>query len=410
MINILIVEDNSDKLNKIINLINDEIDIPADNVLKATNIKEAKPILRKNSIDLMILDLVLPIDSDDKNATPENGINFLDEINSHPTMHPPIHIVGLTEFSEYRELYANKFTKYLWHLVDYKSEESDWKENLKKIIFHLIKVRKDFLNPINAKYDYDIAIVAALNKPELEQVLNLKGNWEELTIENDATTYHTGYFERKNKKLKVVCASAPQMGMVASVTLAMKMINSFRPKYIIMTGIAAGYKDNTVDVGDILIADQSYDGTSGKIVTLENSEKGFSPNPTALALDADIKEKMRKYENKQELFAQIKKGFNGNKPTTELKIKIGPVVSVPYVVQNKDEFLSFKDNQRKLIGLEMESYGIFYSACNTVNPKPIPIVIKSVCDFGDSDKNDNYQIYAAYTSANFMYEFTLNEL
>jgi nucleoside phosphorylase len=409
MINILIVEDNPDKLNKIVNLINDEIDIPADNVLKATNIKEAKPILRKSSVDLMILDLVLPVDSDDKNATPENGINFLDEINSHPTMHPPIHIVGLTEFSEYREQYADKFTKYLWHLVDYKSEESDWKENLKRIIFHLIKVRKDFLNPINAKYNYDIAILAALNKPELEQILNLKGNWEEFTIENDATTYHTGYFERENKKLKIVCASAPQMGMVASATLAMKMVNSFRPKYLIMTGIAAGYKDNTVDVGDILIADQSYDGTSGKIVK-DNGEKKFSPNPTAIPLDADIKERMRKYENKQELFAQIKKGFNGNKPTTELKIKIGPVVSVPYVIQDKDEFLSLKDNQRKLIGLEMESYGIFYSACNTVNPKPIPIVIKSVCDFGDSDKNDNYQMYAAYTSANFMYEFALNEL
>ena len=177
-----------------------------------------------------------------------------------------------------------------------------------------------------------------------------------------------------------------------------------------MTGIAAGYKDDKVDFGDILVADQSYDGTNGKIVTLENGDKGFSPNPTPIPLDADIKEKIRSYENRHELFAKIKRGYNGNKPTSELKIKIGPIVSVPYVVQNEDEFLSFKDNQRKLIGLEMESFGIFYSACNTVNPKPIPIVIKSVCDFGDAHKGDNYQIYAAYTSAKFMYEFALNEL
>ncbi|MDR1913237.1 MAG: response regulator [Clostridiales bacterium] len=409
MINILIVEDNKDKLDKIINLINDEVDISSDNVYKATNIKEAKLILRKNSVDLMILDLVLPLDSDD-NAIPDNGINFLDEINSHPTMHPPIHIVGLTEFAEYREHYADKFTKYLWHLVDYKAEESNWKEKLKEIIFHLIKVRKDFLNPINFKYDYDIAILAALNTPELEQVLKLQAKWVEYSVENDATIYHTGYFERENKKLKVVCASAPQMGMVASATLAMKMINRFNPKYIIMTGIAAGYKDDKVDVGDILVADQSYDGTSGKMVTLENGDTAFSPNLTPIPLDADVKEKIRNYENKHELFAKIKKGFNGNKPTSELKIKIGPIVSVPYVIQNEDKFLSFKDNQRKLIGLEMESYGIFYSAYNTINPKPIPIVIKSVCDFGDSKKGDNYQIYAAYTSANFMYEFALNEL
>lgn len=58
----------------------------------------------------------------------------------------------------------------------------------------------------------------------------------------------------------------------------------------------------------------------------------------------------------------------------------------------------------------MESYGIFYSAHNATNPKPTPIVIKSICDFGDKHKADNYQIYAAYTSACFMYEFALNEL
>lgn len=409
MINILIVEDSTDKLKKISTLISEEIDIPARNLLMANNIKEAKIILRRNQVDLMILDLVLPIDSDDE-ANPDNSINFLDELNTHPTMHIPTHIVGLTEFSEYKDLYADKFTKYLWHLVDYKANESDWKEKLKQIIFHLVKVRKDFLNPVNFKFDYDIAIIAALNNPELQQILKLQCEWEELRLENDATTYFTGYFERSTKKLKVICASAPQMGMVATATLAMKMIYAFKPRYIIMTGIAAGYKDDSTDYGDILVADQSYDGTNGKIITLDNGEKGFSPNPNPILLDPDIKEKMRSYETRFEILSKIKRRFNGNTPTSELKIKIGPIVSVPFVVQNENEFLSFKNNQRKLIGLEMESYGIFYSANNTVNPKPIPIVIKSVCDFGNLDKDDEYQIYAAYTSANFIYEFALNEL
>ena len=410
MINILIVEDTKDKLDRIVKLIENEIDIPFGNLSTAQDIKEAKILLRKNKYDLMILDLVLPLDQDDNLATPEKGINFLNEINSHPTMHPPIHIVGLTGFSDYKDQYSEKFSQFLWHLIDYKVEESDWQEKLKQIIFHLIKARQDFLNPIHFKYDYDVAIIAALNKPELDQVLKLPANWEKINVNNDASLYFSGHFEREGKRLKVVCASAPQMGMVASATLAMKMINTFKPKYIIMTGIAAGYKDDQMDFGDILIADQSYDGTNGKIITLEDGNNGFSPNPTPIPLDADIKEKIRSYENDHALFAKIKHGFNGNKPTSELKIKVGPLVSVPYVVQNEDKFLSFKDNQRKLIGLEMESYGIFYSACNTINPKPIPIVIKSICDFGDSKKGDNYQIYAAYTSACFMYEFALNEL
>ena len=60
--------------------------------------------------------------------------------------------------------------------------------------------------------------------------------------------------------------------------------------------------------------------------------------------------------------------------------------------------------------MEMETYGLFYSANNGFNPKPIPISIKSVCDFGDKEKADNFQKYAAFTSAKFLYEFALKEL
>lgn len=408
MINILIVEDNTTKLGKILSVIKEEIDVPLDNIDKAKTIKEAKYKIKSKQFDLMILDLVLPVDEGDEEK-PENGIEFLKTIQTSPLIkHPPIHIVGLTGFADLRDQYEDEFKKYLWHLIDYKENETDWKDKLKQIIYHLVKVRRDFLMNNNS-YDYDIAILTALNE-ELDQVLRIEAGWEDYKVENDATTYHIGYFQKEEKKLKVICASAPQMGMVASATLAMKMINSFRPKYIIMTGIAAGYKSSDLSQGDILIIDQSYDGTSGKISTLDNGETKFEPNPTPIPLDSDIKESIREYENKVELFSLIKKDFNGNTPNEELKCKVGPVVSVPYVVSNQDKFLEFKDVQRKLIGLDMEAYGVFYSAINTTNPKPKAIVIKSISDFGDKNKGDDFHKYAAYTSARFMYEFVLNTL
>jgi len=58
----------------------------------------------------------------------------------------------------------------------------------------------------------------------------------------------------------------------------------------------------------------------------------------------------------------------------------------------------------------MEIFGVFYSANNGFNPKPKPMAIKSVCDFSDKEKADNYQKYAAFTSAQFMYDFILTEL
>ena len=408
MINIIVVEDNAVKRDKILALIKSSIDIPDSNITSACDIKTAKRLIYKKSYDFMILDLVLPVDEDDE-PNPKNGINFLNDIHSNPQIKPITHIVGLTGFSEYFETYRKDFENRLWQLIDYKAEEVDWQEKLKNLLFHLIKVRTEFLQRENLDYDYDIAILTALQDPELNQVLALDANWKEFKYGNDATLYYKGVFKNKTKTFKVIATSSPQMGMVASSTLCMKIIHNFRPRYIFMPGIAAGVKGE-VNFGDILVADQTYDGTNGKVTTTEKGDKGFSPNPTPLSLDSDLKEKVRTYESKSKYFFELKEKWQGNKPTTDLKIKIGPVVSVPYVIQNEEELISLKGYQRKLIGLEMEIFGVFYSANNGFNPKPKAMAIKSVCDFGDKEKGDNFQKFAAFTSAQFMYDFILNEL
>ena len=42
-----------------------------------------------------------------------------------------------------------------------------------------------------------------------------------------------------------------------------------------------------------------------------------------------------------------------------------------------------------------------YAAVNATEPRPCPIIIKSVCDYADSQKDDRFQKFAAYTSAEF---------
>ena len=62
---------------------------------------------------------------------------------------------------------------------------------------------------------------------------------------------------------------------------------------------------------------------------------------------------------------------------------------------------------RHTAGLDMESYAVVYAANHASAPKPTPIIVKSVCDFADSRKTDDYQRFAAYSScefAKFLYE------
>ena len=49
----------------------------------------------------------------------------------------------------------------------------------------------------------------------------------------------------------------------------------------------------------------------------------------------------------------------------------------------------------------MESYAVVYAANHANDPRPAPIIIKSVCDFANSEKSDEYQKFAAYTSCEF---------
>ena len=70
-----------------------------------------------------------------------------------------------------------------------------------------------------------------------------------------------------------------------------------------------------------------------------------------------------------------------------------------------------KGHSRKLIGIDMETYGVFYSSINCSKPRPYGVLsLKSISDFADPEKNDNYQKYAAFTSANYLYNFALNKM
>ncbi len=71
-------------------------------------------------------------------------------------------------------------------------------------------------------------------------------------------------------------------------------------------------------------------------------------------------------------------------------------------MENKEIVESVQKHQRKLIGIEMEIYGVLSAVKYSTKPSPIPICMKSVCDFGDDSKSDDWQHYASYTSASAM--------
>jgi hypothetical protein len=130
-----------------------------------------------------------------------------------------------------------------------------------------------------------------------------------------------------------------------------------------------------------------------------------------LDLETDIKENLLSCMAEPEFLNDIKKNWQGDSPETELNIRIEPLASGAGVIENNKVIEEIKGHNRKLVGIDMETYGVFYAVKHSQKPRPLAAMsFKSVSDFGDPLKNDKFQKYTACTSASFMYQFVTNKL
>ncbi|TRO30100.1 response regulator [Pseudomonas sp. ALS1131] len=393
MLKILVVEDNQDKLRNILAGLTSIEGCSLDNIDKARDAQEAKALLRKISYDLMILDIAIP-ESSDLLPSPNGGITLLNEIIERDIYFSPREVVGLTAYADSKALASVSLGADLWTTLEYNPSSNEWLENLTRKLRHIIQTK--FSASTAQEYQTDICIITALRKPELYSVLNLPWGWSEYNIQNDPTTYHRCNVNIDSKDRSIIAASAPRMGMPAAAALSMKMIMQFKPRYIIMPGISAGIRGK-VELGDVIVADPSWDYGNGKR-SLKDKVPMFSAAPHQISLDPFIRKKFEQLSNDATQIATIKAKWPAKCPPA-LSIHIAPLASGAAVLEDPSITEHIQDQHRKVLGIEMEAYGVFSSAQESLAPRPTAIVIKSVCDFADEEKNDDYQDYAAFTSA-----------
>jgi nucleoside phosphorylase len=87
---------------------------------------------------------------------------------------------------------------------------------------------------------------------------------------------------------------------------------------------------------------------------------------------------------------------------------LGPVGAADQVIDDASRVLEIQLNWRKLIGVEMETYGVYRAVHESPEPKPRAVSFKAVCDFA-AEKNDDWQEYAAFVAAEFAAKFIKRE-
>jgi len=389
---IILVDDNQEKVKNILRSIDGVPGYSSRDIDVARTINEARELLEHNDYELMILDLSLPERLDcDPHAS--GGVDLLMEIEERAIYSSPREVIGLTAFTAIKSDHQSFFDKRLWSVMMYEEGSEKWVGQLQqklKQIKSSLSVRNTTKN-----YDSEICVIAALSKPELSALLNVKSwNWSDYEIANDPTNYYKGSL--KDGK-DIYAAASPRMGLPAAAVLAHKMINRFRPKYLVMIGIAAGI-ENKINIGDVIVADPGWDYGSGKITIDDDGVSVFEPSPHQIALDPIVKKQFERIEKDHIALSTVYAECPTHKPDTHLKVHIGPFASGASVIADPAVTVKLKEQHRKIIGFDMESYGVMTAANDCDEPKPKVIIIKSVCDFGNTHKNDLFQPYASYTS------------
>jgi nucleoside phosphorylase len=271
-------------------------------------------------------------------------------------------------------------------------------------------------NYVNANdMQFDVAIICALNI-ELKAVLDMglltsdkKWEWEKFSIEGDNNLYHRTKIKTSNSKsISIVTATLNQMGSVASSCLTTTIVNNFHPNAVILVGIAAGKSSPDRHIGDILIAQQVVDYSSGKISLNKDKQKRFNPDPHPIQINEKLLGILNDLSRDASYLDHIKRSWRSSPPSTSLNIHVGTLGTGEQVVVNPQVISDIEEHWRKLLGIEMEAYGVYFAALKATNPAPYFWCFKSVSDFADTKKSDDFQPYAAYTAAEYCNYFLIN--
>jgi nucleoside phosphorylase len=372
----------------------------------AEDVTVAKRMLRAHQYDLLILDVALPI-RHGEDAVPQGGLDLLQEVLERDIYNKPIHIVGLTAFRDTLDIAGARFGEDLWSVILYESASEDWFDKLKKKIRYIFLAKAGALK--NLAFETNLCIITAVRDPEFEAVLRLPWSWVAEDRPSDCSVYHRGRYMRGGHECTVIAACAPRMGMAATAALAMKMIMAFRPRYIALVGMLAGVKGQC-NMGDIVVADPAWDYGSGKHHIKDGSQI-FSSLPHQLPLDSFIRGSVVRLSENTKFLHALRDNWPGRKPDTILKMHPAPVACGAAVLA--DETIVdglIKEQNRKVAGIDMETYGLMVAADESSYPIPKAFCVKSVCDFANPEKDSNWQAYACYTSASVLKELAENYL
>ena len=360
MVKILLIDDDNVRTRTITSCVKD-IDI---HVEAATTKQHALELMSRVQFDLVIIDIMLPENSSAITPSKYAGMELIDDIMNLNKIKTPQNIVGVTSEEEVFNEVKSQFDSKMIPIIYWKQSDETWKESLKYKVKYLVK--NSYQQNIR---NIDSVIITAVDD-EYDAVKDSMADWKELYLEDDPCIYLFNKYTVAGEEKTLLLVKLQEMGMTAASNVCTKIILKFSPEKIIMVGICGGVKGK-VDLGDLIVASTSWDYGNGKIKpklpTAHKAYYEFEAAPNQIPSSYVGLDKFK--ASSQHIFEQIIKEWNDIHQGAEInsKLHIGPMPSGAAVICDSALYEQIiRPQHRKCLGLDMETYAIYYAAKNTV--------------------------------------------
>jgi nucleoside phosphorylase len=241
----------------------------------------------------------------------------------------------------------------------------------------------------------DILIVTALTE-ERDAVLHQLEDFGLIQV-GDSPIYYVCTLPASRGEYQVAVTQLSQMGNVEAGIHAARAIGDLNPTCVLMVGIAAGIKGR-VSLGDIVVSTQVIYYEQAK-----QTPQGLERRPISIAADHLLLYGAQNYSDASwcSLIATGSPQYKGGSPP---KVHFGPFAVGDKVVAAQSYAYALMNLHHKLIGVEMESYGIAAAAASA-STRPRFLAIRGISDFADEQKDDSYRQYASTVAAAFAVGF-----
>lgn len=197
----------------------------------------------------------------------------------------------------------------------------------------------------------------------------------------------------------LIAVTPDSMGLTETAIVATTAFLAFKPRLSAMIGICAGRHGMGVRLGHIIVPNQAFHYQFGKM-----EKPGLKPEIRAETVDPHLYTSAQRIGGHEDFEQWMSEGHASSmSPEARCRCHVGPIASSDFVANWKALVEQAADMDRKVVGLDMESYA-FLRAAKLCGLSQESFVVKCVTDYADKKEDDpRIREWAQVSAARFFY-------